>query len=277
MLSTIGDIDKQSHPLLKVTTLPLKKKNMEKGKELSDYQVSMSNQLVRASHSLKLVEKRLVAASIAKIDSRKGSLSHAHLSSFQNVRITAAEFSEVFGVDESNAYKELKAATDDLFNRYFTVTDYSKKGQERYTKIRWVEAAKYAAGEGFVELSFTSRVYPHLHMLKREYTTYRLKNAAALRSVYSWRMYELAKSWLEHCNSKQRPVQLTVEQIRSILDTPKSYRWVDIKRRAIDPAIKEIQEKDNLVITYQAYKKGRSTAGIHMFVKENEQGDLFIK
>ncbi len=249
---------------------------MDTGKELADYNVSMSNKLVRASHALKLVEKRLIAAAIAKVDSRKGNAIHAHLSQFQKLRITAQEFAETYGLDESNAYKELKAATDDLFNRYFTLTDYSKnKKHERYTKYRWIDAAKYAEGEGFVELSFTAHVYPHLHMLKREYTTYRLKNATSLRSVYSWRIYELAKSWLEHCVKTQKPVQLTLEQLRGTLETPASYKWKDVRVRAIEPAIKEIAEKDNLIITYQPYKKGRSVAGIHMFVQEDDQGDLF--
>jgi plasmid replication initiation protein len=246
------------------------------GTELADCNVSMSNKLIRASHALKLVEKRLIAAAIAKIDSRQGQAVHAHLSKFQSIRITALDFAESFDIDERNAYKELKAATDDLFNRYFTLADYSKdKKHERYTKYRWIDAAKYAEGEGFVELSFTAHVYPHLHMLEREYTTYRLKNAAALRSVYSWRMYELAKSWLEHCKKKQKPVQLTLEQLRDTLETPNSYRWDHVKRRALEPAIKEIAEKDNLIITYQPYKKGRSVAGIHMFVQEDDQGDLF--
>lgn len=249
---------------------------MGTGKELADYNVSMSNRLVRASHALKLVEKRLIAAAIAKVDSRKGNAIHAHLSKFQKLRITAQEFAETFGIDERNAYSELKAATDDLFNRYFTLTDYSKdKKHQRYTKYRWIDAAKYAEGEGFVELSFTAHVYPHLHMLKREYTTYRLKNAASLRSVYSWRMFELAKSWLEHCTKSNKPVQLTLDQLRDTLETPESYKWKDIRVRAIEPAIKEIANKDYLEITYKPYKNGRSVAGIHLFVKENDQPDLF--
>lgn len=141
--------------------------------------------------------------------------------------------------------------------------------------MRWIDAAKYAEGEGFVELSFSSKVYPHLHMLKREYTTYKLKNVAALRSVYSWRMFELAKSWLEHCTKTNKPIKFTLEQLRDTLETPESYKWKDMRVRAIDPAIKEIAEKDHLIITYQPYKAGRSVAGIHLFVKEDEQQDLF--
>lgn len=112
-------------------------------------------------------------------------------------------------------------------------------------------------------------------MLKREYTTYKLKNAAALRSVYSWRMFELAKSWLEHCAKTQKPIKLSLEQLRDTLETPESYKWKDIRVRAIEPAIKEITALDHLEITYQPYKHGRSVAGIHFFVKESDQPDLF--
>jgi len=248
---------------------------MNTGTELSDFNVTMSNKLVRASHALNLTEKRLIAAAIAKVDSRKGQVVHAHLSDFKKVRITALDYAEAYGVDPKHAYSDLKEAADDLFNRQITITEYSKKGHERYIKMRWVGSVKYAKAEGFVELSFTPEVYPHLHMLKREYTTYRLKNAAALRSTYSWRMYELAKSWLEHCTKTNKAVQLTLEQLRDTLETPESYRWDHMKKRAIDPAIKEIATKDNLIITYQPYKKGRAVAGIHLFVEEDEQQDLF--
>lgn len=248
---------------------------MDTGTELADYNVTMSNKLVRASHALNLTEKRLIAAAIAKVDSRKGQAVHAHLSEFKKVRITALDYAEAYDIDPKHAYSDLKSAADDLFNRQLTITEYSKKGHERHIRMRWVGSIKYAKSEGFVELSFTPEVYPHLHMLKREYTTYRLKNAAALRSTYSWRMFELAKSWLEHCTKTQKPIKLTLDQLRDMLETPESYKWDDIKKRAISPAIKEISAKDFLEITYQPYKHGRSVAGIHFFVKESDQPDLF--
>jgi plasmid replication initiation protein len=248
---------------------------MNTGTELKDCKVTMSNKLVRASHALNLTEKRLITAAIAKVDSRKGNTVHTHLSDFHKVRITALDYAEAYGVDPKHAYNDLKSAADDLFNRQITITEYSKKGQERYTKMRWVGSIKYAKSEGFVELSFTPEVYPHLHMLKREYTTYRLKNAASLRSVYSWRLFEIARSWLDHCTTKKEPVRLTLEQLRGVLETPDSYKWKDIRVRAIEPAIKEISEKDSLKITYEAYKKGRAVAGIYLYVEENTQGKLF--
>lgn len=248
---------------------------MSTGTELADCNVTMSNKLVRASHALNLIEKRLIAAAVAKVDSRKGNTVHAHLSDFHKVRITALDYAEAYGVDPKNAYSDLKAAADDLFNRQITIKEYSSKGHERDVKMRWVGSIKYAKSEGFVELSFTPEVYPHLHMLKREYTTYRLKNAASLRSVYSWRLFEIARSWLDHCTTKKEPVRMTVEQLRAALQIPESYKWKDMRVRAIEPAIKEIAEKDSLRLSYKTYKKGRAVAGIYLYVEEDTQYKLF--
>lgn len=248
---------------------------MSSNNELVDYNVTMSNKLVRAAHALTLTEKRLIAAAVAKVDSRKGQTVHAHLADFKKVRISALDYAEAYGIDPKNAYSDLQSAADDLFSRQLTITEHDRKNRKTYTKMRWVGAIKYAETQGFVELSFTPEVFPHLHMLKREYTTYKLKNAAALRSVYSWRVFEVAKSWLDHCTKTQKPVKLSLDQLRDTLETPESYKWKDIRVRAIDPAIKEIATKDYLEITYKPYKNGRSVAGIHLFVKESDQPDLF--
>jgi plasmid replication initiation protein len=96
-----------------------------------------------------------------------------------------------------------------------------------------------------------------------------------LRSVYSWRLFEIARSWLNHCETKKEPVRLTLEQLRDVLETPESYRWDHMKKRAIEPAIKEIAEKDSLRLTYKTYKKGRAVAGIYLYVEEDTQCKLF--
>ncbi len=237
--------------------------------ELSEYNVSMSNKLVRAAHALKLIEKRLIATAIAKVDSRKGSAVHAHLSAFQKVRITAIEFGETYGIDQTNVYRELKMAADDLFNRQITIEDGNK-----YTKMRWVSSATYAESAGYVELSFTPEVYPHLHALSREYTSYKLKNAAALQSVYSWRFYELAKSWLGYCKTKQKPFKIQLKDLQHALEVPEKYTWHDTRKRAIDPAIVEIAQHAGLKISYTVLKSGRAITALDISVSEISQMQL---
>jgi len=236
--------------------------------DLSDYNVSMSNKLVRAAHSLKLIEKRLIAAAMAKVDSRKGNLVHAHLSAFQKVRITAQEFADTYGIDQTNVYRELKEAADDLFNRYITIVE-----KKKYSKLRWLSSATYAENSGYVELSFTPEVYPHLHALSREYTTYKLKSTAALRSVYSWRLYELAKSWQDYCKAG-KPFKMQLKDLQHSLEVPEKYTWHDTKKRALDPAIEEISQHAALKISYSVIKTGRSITALNISVAEISQMQL---
>lgn len=242
---------------------------------LGTYNVTMSNTLTRASHSLTLVEKRVIMGVIAKVDSRRGSNKQAHLSEFQKIRISALDYAEAYDVDLKNAYSHLKKAADHLFDRQFSIKCIVK-GSERVTRFRWVFSATYAKDEGFIELSFTPDVYPHLNALKSQYTTYKLKNAASLKSVYSWRLYEFGQSWLEHCKSGNT-VRITLDNLKHVLDWPDSYRWDHVKKRAIEPAIKEIEKFNNFKITYKIEKKGRSVHAIDFFFEEKSQLELALK
>ena len=243
---------------------------MSESTELASCNVTMSNALTRASHALSLVEKRLIAAAIAKTDSRKGAKVHAHLAQFTNLKITAIEFAETYGVDTRNAYEELKSASKNLFHRYIKLT--YKDGDEDL--FRWVSGVKYRKSLGYVELSFTPEVYPHLNALSREYTTYKLRNAAALRSVYSWRLFELAKSWLDYCKTKQKPFKIQLKDLRHALETPESYKWDNLRTRALEPAIKEIAQHAGLKISYSVIKTGRSITALDISVSEISQMQL---
>jgi hypothetical protein len=68
--------------------------------------VTMSNALTRAGHGLTLAEKRIVAAAVSKLDSRRA----LPPGEVPRTRITAAEYAETFEVDLDTAYDQLQAA-----------------------------------------------------------------------------------------------------------------------------------------------------------------------
>uniref|UniRef100_UPI0018802EB0 replication initiation protein n=1 Tax=Vibrio hibernica TaxID=2587465 RepID=UPI0018802EB0 len=204
-------------------------------------------------------------------DSRKGEHIHSHLAKFTKIRITALDFAETFGIDSKIVYSQLKTAADNLFERQLSIKT-NRRGNERITRFRWVTSASYAESEGFIEVSFSPEIYPHLQSLKSQYTTYKLQNAAAFRSVYSWRLFEIARSWL----GTNKPVKLSLENIRHQLDVPTSYKWNDVKKRALDPAILEISKHEKIDITYTTKKSGRSVSDLIFTFKKREKLDLLI-
>jgi plasmid replication initiation protein len=244
---------------------------------LNDYNVTMSNKLIRASHSLSLVEKRCVAAIIAKIDSRRGSSSHAHLVEYKKISLTAIDYADTYSIDIKSAYRDLQKAADNLFERKVSIKSLTPKGQEIVTKFRWVSSATYAKSLGYVELSFTEEIYPHLNALGREFKQYKLKNASSFRSVYSWRLFEYANSWLEYCTANNKRVSVTIDNLREMLDAPKSYSYKDFRVRALEPAIKEIKTTSNIEISYDTKKKGRAIHSLNIFVKLSDQLELVLE
>jgi plasmid replication initiation protein len=129
---------------------------------------------------------------VATLDSRK----NPRPGESPFVKITAAEYSENFGVDMDTAYRQLREGADNLLKRLITfyVPAFNRKGkpiEDAISKMRWVGKVTYHQKEGWVELHFWHEVVPHLLGLKKQFTSYQLQQASALRSVYSWKLLEL--------------------------------------------------------------------------------------
>lgn len=233
--------------------------------------VSMSNALTRAGHGLTLAEKRIIGAAVSKLDSRKV----LQPGEVPTTRITAAEYAEAFDVDTATAYEQLKAAAKQLYNRSITFYEaaHRRKGKAlEATKVqmRWVGQVHYQKGEGWVELYWWPKLLPHLTGLKRQFTSYQLQQASALRSAYSWRLLELlmrfeSTGWAEY----------SIEDFKAAMDAPPSLSdFAQVKRRIIDPAVKELIDKDGWLIQWRPVKAGRKVAAVRFEFKRDPQGKL---
>lgn len=242
---------------------------MDLNAPVAEKNVNMSNALSRAAHSLLLAEKRVIAACISKIDSiPAGSIA---LKGTWTVRLSAAEYAETFEVSLDTAYTQLKAASENLFNRYVRTIKETRNGPEEH-KFRWVGGVKYHPGEGWVELHWWPEVVPHLYGLRKEFTSYKLKQAAALRSTYSWRLFECFQSWKS--TGRYSP---TIEDFQRAMDAPQSCTadFSLLRGRVIEPAVKELREKNGLVIEWTTRKAGRKVIGLDFKFEPNPQNPLF--
>lgn len=236
-----------------------------------DRLVSMSNALTRAGHGLTLAEKRIIGAAVSKLDSRKP----LQPGEVPTTRITAAEYAEAFNVDTATAYEQLKDAAKQLYNRSITFYEaaYRRRGkalEPTKVQMRWVGQVHYQKGEGWVELYWWPKLLPHLIGLKRQFTSYQLQQASALRSAYSWRLLELlmrfeSTGWAEY----------SIEDFKASMDAPPSLSdFAQIKRRIIEPAVKELTSKDGWLIQWRPVKAGRRVAAVRFDFKRDPQGRL---
>lgn len=242
---------------------------LAKDTSLAEMQVNMSNALTRSAHSLNLSEKRIIAACIAKTD-QLPNMENVKQRGAWLVRLSATDYAATFDVDMNTAYEQLQAGAENLFKRYITTTRQTKKGPVVYRFV-WVGGVKYHKGEGWIELDWFHEVVPHLFNLKSDFTKYKLKQASALRSGYSWRLFELLQSWQD-----TGLYQVTIEDFCVAMEVPESYpkNFKLVRTRVIEPAVQELTQKNDMLITWTTQNSGRKVIGLEFKFKPNPQQSL---
>ena len=208
--------------------------------------VTKHNDLIEASYMLNLEEQRLLLLCIAKIDSQK--------TMPDQITISASEFGENFGLCTKNAYRQLKAATNDLYER-----DIKIRKDKKQIRMRWVYCVNYHDGEGKVTLKFSPTIVPYLCQLQGIFKSYQLKNICSIKSTHSIRLYELVNQWRD---TGKRFVR--VDDFKDMLQLGDKYeRYVDLRKWVIEPAIRELNSKSDLIISFQPEKEGRKVVRLN--------------
>jgi plasmid replication initiation protein len=239
---------------------------------VEDRHVNMSNALARASHTLSLSEKRVIACGIANTnsDSAKDYNQSVLKGGGWIVRVTAAEYAETFGLHLNTAYDELQYVAKALTERSWqTIEGKKSKTISRYS---WVAKSEYQEKLGTLELEFTHYTAPHLLALKKNFTSYKLGQGGSLRSIYSWRLLECLESW------KSTGVwHVLIDDFHHAMDSPPSARadFGLLRRSVIEPAIREVRQSQNMTIDCKVIKAGRKVASLIFTFEPNPQTSLF--
>jgi len=228
--------------------------------------ITLSNALTRAGCSLTLGEKRLVMLAVSKLNSLKPVPTHSFCT-----KITAAEYAESYDVEIHTAYEQLQSAAKNLYNRTLTFYEPAHRRNGKplnptRNNMRWVGRASYHEGEGWVELAWWYEILPHLMGIKKQFTEYQLKQATALRSVHTWRLLELlvrfkSTGWAEY----------TIEDFGVSMQATEKQRsdFGKIRTQIIEPAVKELIEKDGWQIQWQPINAGRRVKAVRFDFSRN--------
>jgi plasmid replication initiation protein len=237
---------------------------VKKSETLSTRNVVVSNYITRSAQTLNLVEKRILMAGIAKLGGVNG-----------EIKLTAQEYAETYDVDMSTAYRELKNAVNSLMKRYLSWQVKDGKHIGTLTCV-WVQGYKYFKEEGYVKFKFSEYIFPFLFELEREFTKYQLQQAAALRSIYSWRLLEMFEQMKDKADGSGW-LSMSIEEFWHAMEATESYKanFGLLRKWVIEPAIKELTEKDNWLIEWEARKRGRKVATLLFKFQRNPQGSLF--
>ena len=226
--------------------------------------VVKDNALINASYNLEVTEQRLILLAI--INARE---TGQGITSDSKLEIHAHDYASRFDVSNSGAYKALKEAVNNLFDRQFSFKESDKKGNLGIVRSRWVSRIKYIDTTATLEITFAPDVVPLITRLEQHFTSYQLKQVSQLTSKYAIRLYEFLIAWREV--GKVPQIELDDFRNRLGLDDNEYTAMNNFKSRVLEPAIKQINEHTDITVTYEQHKRGRTISGFSFSFKQKHQ------
>lgn len=223
-----------------------------------DSSISISNEIIRSAQGLNLWEKRVLMLAVSKIDSKAAVTLGAG-----EVTLRVTDLVSLYSVNKDSAYQEAKKAAEGIMKRQIRL----KPNDAETNLIQWVIESTYKPREGLINVEVHPKLIPHLQALKAHFTSYKLSRVSGLQSVYSWRLFELLMQF-----KRTGLLNIPIDDFYHAMDAPESLRanFSNLRNRVIEPAVKEIREKDGLAVEWEAIKAGRKVKALK-FTFPNEQ------
>lgn len=227
------------------------------------YRVTQSNKLIDARHDVALTarEQKIILTMVSMIQPTD--------EDFRKYTIPIKEFSEMLGLEGKAKYDDIKEIAQRLQKKSVYIQE--EKG---FVVTNWVSSQRYIEGEGKIELAFSPELKPYLLQLKNQFTSYRLSNILSLKSAYSIRLYELIKKW-QHLGKWECSVNHLKLHMGATTSTFDRYNL--FKVRVLELAIKELNEKTDINISFEEIKKGRKIEIISFKIYQNPEKELQIE
>jgi len=223
--------------------------------------VWQQNRLAEARYELTPREQKLVLYVISMIEPED--------ESFKLYKINVKHFAALSGLDSNALYNELREVALQIKSKPLVIPSHLELGDRNPSELitSWfADVVIQANGDGYFGVSISERLKPYLLQVKREFFKYRLAYVLHLRSGYAIRLYQWAKRW--QYSVKRR---ITIEELRVVMGTveltPKGSikktllaLYKDFKKRALLPAVTEINEKTDISVSFVENKiKGSKT------------------
>jgi len=227
--------------------------------------VVKDNALMNASYNLEVTEQRLMLLAI--IQARK---TGKGITADSKLEIHAGDYMCAYDVDKHAAYKALKDAANNLFERQFSFKEEHKNtGKTGIVRSRWVSRIKYVDELAILEITFAPDVVPLITRLEKYFTSYQIKQVAQITSKYGIRLYELLIQWRE--TGKAPVLEINDFRFKLGIDDSEYKLMHQFKSRVLEPAIKQINEFTDITVSYEQKKTGRVISGFEFKFKLKNQ------
>lgn len=222
--------------------------------------VVMDNRLIESKQMMPLNAAKIVRMAIAKITYED--------EKFRTYSCSITELAEFLRVSKSNLYRDIRGICDNLErSRVFVGTDDPVRPWKR---LQWIDYARYDGG-GMVSMRLSKDVEPYLIGLRKCYTQYRLRNIVDFSSFYAIRLYELLIHQMNLLDyNGDETFSYTVDELRELMFCETKFtRFADFRRKVLNVAVREINEKSDIHIEMMFFRQGKVYRKVAFNVRVN--------
>jgi len=218
--------------------------------------VRKSNQLNEALSRLSVADHRLLAILISAIDPMDDDV--------QLHTFTARQLAELCDIQERDNYKAIRKTVSGLIHKSVVI----QEDDGGFHEYPWLHQGVYYPKKGLISMQIHPNLKPYVLQLQSKYVQYNLFDVLQLKSKYSFRLFELLK---QYAKIKERKFE--VGELRNALGIEKNelILFADFKKRAIEPAIKEVNGKTSILIEAEYVKTGRAISHLIFKIQEKSQ------
>lgn len=208
-----------------------------------NYKIQKSNELIqKARFDFTVQQQKIILYLISRIKPEQ--------KKFEYEEFDIQDFCKICGIDQTSGknYSDLKKTIKNISDKSFWVTfnDNSEK------LLRWIDNVEVKNQSGALLIKLDDNMKPFLLEIK-EFTQYNLVNTLGMDSKYSIRLYELLKSY----QNKNEAIIFQLDRFQNLVGSNYE-KWYDVRRKVIEPAMREINGHTDITVRYEVEKKGRA-------------------
>lgn len=223
----------------------------------ANYHTTIANDVLKGKQEMTLQEARIIRLVITQVAKDDTDL--------KTYTCNIQDLATFLGIADGNLYRDVQHICGNLVQRAVWVGTGNPKNP--WKVLPWLQLAEYD-GAGTITLMLSEAMRPYVLELDKYFTQYQLENILQMSSFYGIRMYELLKC-NEYKNGEYQ--EYSIDFLRQYFSCEKKYSvFKDFRRRVLEVAIREINNKSDLYIDYIEYKiTRRKTTSIKFAVFDN--------
>lgn len=193
------------------------------------------------------------------------------------------EFGELIGLKEIE-YRIVRKVMRDFKKKGLEIHRLDRSDAEiderDYRGINFLMESEYIHREGMIRVEFSPKLLPYVANLTREFVTVPLGTITRFDSKYSSKLFLMMQQW-----KTVKRKEFRVDDLKGVLGVPfemnykngketrifKLEKYNNFKSRALEPAVKEINEHTDLKVQFEEIKVGKRVTKILFTIQEKEK------